>query len=254
LCRSSSSQLRVTTSCQFIVDRGADELGSIRVETLLDEQLKTAVCGTLHPHREPIRRLRRLALQVDRLMEEWAARGLAARLVVPDAALDREFEARLRDTSTLAFRVAYGVLRHREDAEDVAQEAFARAYVSFRTLSDRERFRAWLVRMTWRLAIDRQHSDRCRAAREQAVGRREEADVEDLAAARERQAHVWQAIDALPERLRIVVLLANIEGHNVREVARVLDLREGTVKSRLFAARKQLAEQLQWLEADLKTR
>ena len=77
-----------------------------------------------------------------------------------DTDLEREFEARLAETSTLAFRVAYSVLRHREDAEDVAQEAFAKAYHRFRQLRDRNAFRAWLVRMTWRLALDRRRSDR----------------------------------------------------------------------------------------------
>src|SRR6188508_3535206 len=83
--------------------------------------------------------------------------------------LEREFEVRLTECSTLAFRVAFSVLRHREDAEDVAQEAFAKAYRSFRQLRDRDRFRAWLVRMTWRLALDRWRSDRRRSAREQHV-------------------------------------------------------------------------------------
>src|ERR1035437_822843 len=80
--------------------------------------------------------------------------------------LVRAFEARLVESSTLAFRVAYGVLRHREDAEDVAQEAFAKAYRSFRQLRDRDRFRAWLVRMTWRMAIDRMRTNRRRGAHE----------------------------------------------------------------------------------------
>jgi len=62
--------------------------------------------------------------------------------------LDQAFASRLAECSTLAFRVAFSVLRHREDAEDVAQEAFAKAYRSFRQLRDRDRFRAWLVRMT----------------------------------------------------------------------------------------------------------
>src|SRR5918998_4802113 len=75
-----------------------------------------------------------------------------------DHELEREFEARLVESSTLAFRVAFSVLRQREDAEDVAQEAFAKAYRNFQQLRDRDRFRAWLVRMTWRMAIDR-----CRA-------------------------------------------------------------------------------------------
>src|SRR5438876_1703877 len=90
-------------------------------------------------------------------------------VTVNDAALEREFESRLLESSTLAFRVAYGVLRHRQDAEDVAQEAFVKAYRSFSQLRDRERFRAWLVRMTWRLAIDRRRGDRRRLARETAT-------------------------------------------------------------------------------------
>src|SRR5947199_7800685 len=101
-------------------------------------------------------------------MHEFAAR-LAGGLVTVDPDLDREFERRLAESSTLAFRVAYGVLRHRQDAEDAAQEAFAKAYQSFRSLRDRERFRAWLVRMTWRLAIDRLRANRRRSHHEQAV-------------------------------------------------------------------------------------
>src|SRR5688500_4706248 len=90
-------------------------------------------------------------------------------LVTRDADLELEFEALLTETSTLAFRVAYGVLRHQQDAEDVAQESFAKAYRHFRRLRDRARFRAWLVRMTWRTALDRQRSNRRRGTHEMAV-------------------------------------------------------------------------------------
>ena len=91
---------------------------------------------------------------------------LAGSFVTLNEDLDREFETRLRETSTLAFRVAFSVLRHRQDAEDVAQETFAKAFRSFRQLRDRERFRGWLVRMTWRTALDRQRANRRRGARE----------------------------------------------------------------------------------------
>ncbi len=59
----------------------------------------------------------------------------AGSLVTLDQELEREFEARLVESSTLAFRVAFSVLRQREDAEDVAQEAFAKAYRSFHQLA-----------------------------------------------------------------------------------------------------------------------
>src|SRR6185503_10600341 len=98
-------------------------------------------------------------------MHERADR-LAGSFVTVDDDLAREFEARLVESSTLAFRVAFSVLRQREDAEDVAQEAFAKAYRSFQQLRDRDRFRAWLVRMTWRMALDRQRANRRRLARE----------------------------------------------------------------------------------------
>src|SRR3954471_1195414 len=116
-----------------------------------------------------------------------------------DDDLEREFEARLTECSTLAFRVAFSVLRHREDAEDVAQEAFAKAYRSFRQLRDRDRFRAWLVRMTWRMALDRQRANRRRTARELNVEVDPPSSTGESADARERAERLWAAIDELPE-------------------------------------------------------
>ena len=179
-------------------------------------------------------------------MHEHAA-ALAGSLLTVDQDLEREFEARLVESSTLAFRVAYGVLRHRQDAEDVAQEAFVKAYRSFRELRDRDRFRAWLVRMTWRLAIDRLRTEKRRAVREMTVEPEPGMTTEQLASAQERARRLWAAIDELPEKLRMAIVLASIEGHDVAEVGRLLDIPEGTVKSRLFLARQQLAEKLQCL-------
>ena len=179
-------------------------------------------------------------------MNDWAG-GFSGTFVTLDQDLEREFEDRLRESTTLAFRVAYGVLRHRQDAEDVAQEAFAKAYRSFTQLRDRDRFRAWLMRMTWRLAIDRWRSDRRRTAREQAVKIGEEPSTEEVAVSRERAERLWEAIDTLPEKLRIVVVLGAIQGHDIRTMARLLNLPEGTVKSRLYLARKGLAESLRCL-------
>jgi RNA polymerase sigma-70 factor (ECF subfamily) len=162
--------------------------------------------------------------------------------------LDREFERLLVESSTLAFRVAYGVLRQREDAEDVAQEAFIKAHRSFRRLRDRGRFRSWLVRLTWRLAIDRQRANRRRSNRDTAHGRLSPSvTTADPAIDSERANHLWTAIDALPERLRLPLILAGIEGHDIREVAHLLQVPEGTVKSRLFHARERMKESLKWM-------
>ncbi len=66
------------------------------------------------------------------------------------------------------------------------------------------------------------------------------------------QRHLERAMDELPEKLRLVLILATIEGHNLREVGRLLGLPEGTVKSRLHLARKQLAEKLRWIAVDIR--
>jgi RNA polymerase sigma-70 factor (ECF subfamily) len=153
---------------------------------------------------------------------------------------DREFERLLTETSTLAFRVAYSVLRHREDAEDVAQEAYIKAHRNFQTLRNRDRFRSWLVRITWRLALDRQRADHRRLAREDTHG----AAAVTSALPHERSQDILQAIDTLPAKLRLTLALAAIEGYDIGEVAHLLQIPEGTVKSRLFLARQQLKELL----------
>jgi DNA-directed RNA polymerase specialized sigma24 family protein len=95
-------------------------------------------------------------------MEALAASlSAGADAVSTDTLIEREFNERLAECSALAFRVALGVLRNRADAEDVAQEAFLRAYRNFSSLRERSRFRA-CVRITWRLAIDRWRSARRR--------------------------------------------------------------------------------------------
>jgi RNA polymerase sigma-70 factor (ECF subfamily) len=164
--------------------------------------------------------------------------------IAVDEALLREFEACLTDTATLAFRVAYSVLRQREDAEDVAQDAFVRAYARFAQLRDRGRFRAWLVRLTFRLALDRQRAVRRRGNLERAAGEPpapgpSASNVDPVQLSR-----LWDAIDALPHKLRWPIVLSAIHGHDVKEVAALLGVPEGTVKSRLFLARRRLKEQL----------
>jgi RNA polymerase sigma-70 factor (ECF subfamily) len=185
-------------------------------------------------------------------MHEVASRQPWSLLSRPDFR-DREFEARLLDSATLAVRVAYAVLRNRADAEEVAQEAFTRAYRKFELLRDRERFRAWLARIAWRLALDRQRADRRRLRREQAsFDPPRPPSVEEVAARTEFETHLWGAVGELPEALRSVVILSAIEGHEVSEVARLLRVPPGTVKSRLHRARKTLAERLQWLVSSTK--
>jgi RNA polymerase sigma-70 factor (ECF subfamily) len=170
----------------------------------------------------------------------------------------REFEERLAECGPLAYRVARGVLRNTADAEDVAQEALLRAYRQFDRLRDRNRFRAWLVRIAFRLALDRLRSGKRRELRDTLWSQPEHqpraATAEDLAVSNEFQAHLESALAELPEKLRLVLLLAAMEGHTIDEIASMLGLSRGTVKSRIFYARRKLAEKLRCHANTIKTR
>jgi RNA polymerase sigma-70 factor (ECF subfamily) len=160
----------------------------------------------------------------------------------------REFEERLAECGPLAFRVAYGVLRHAADAEDVAQEALLKAYRNFGRLREPARFRGWLVRIAFRMALDRWRSVKRREKRETQGEQQEQRaagpTVEELAASSEFLARLERAMEELPEKFRLVLLLAAIEGYTLEEVSGMLGIPMGTVKSRLFFARKELAEKL----------
>lgn len=173
------------------------------------------------------------------------AASLPGSAVSRDGSLEQEFERHLADCPKLAYRVALGVLRNSAEAEDVAQEAMLRAYRNFHRLRDRDRFRGWLVRTAWRLALDRIRSAGRRERRERAVVEGCGAEqVESVVATREFERHFAAALDELPEKLRMAIVLAAIEGYNTREVAKLLGVPEGTVKSRLHLARKRLTESL----------
>lgn len=182
-----------------------------------------------------------------------AAESLPGAAVSAEQTLAREFERELPEAARLAFRVALGVLRNRAEAEDVAQETLLRAFRNFHRLRDPARFRPWLVRVAWRLALDRVRSDRRRQQRELAFAEpKRESTAEEIAASREFENHLRAAVDELPEKLRLILVLSAIEGYATREVAELLCVPEGTVKSRLFLARKRLTEKLKWLVQDIK--
>jgi len=162
----------------------------------------------------------------------------------PAEVSEQDWELLLTANAPLAFRVARGVLRNDADAEDVAQEALLQAYRRFDRLREPVRFRSWLVRISFRLALDRLRARKRREQREAQWVFENARTSSSAAASAEFQQHLERGLDELPEKHRLVLLLAAMNGHTLEEVATLLGVPLGTVKSRLFFAKKTLAEKL----------
>lgn len=152
------------------------------------------------------------------------------------------------------WRLAYTYLRDPEDAWDVAQETFVRAWQSLGAFRGQSAFYTWLFRIAVNLAADRA---RQRAARARALGSERVPEEEmartlpdagpgpDEAAARaEQRERIRRALDLLPPHHRTIIMLSDLEGLTYREIAEVLAIPIGTVMSRLHNARKRLREVL----------
>jgi RNA polymerase sigma-70 factor (ECF subfamily) len=177
--------------------------------------------------------------------------GLVERSQAGDLAA---FERLVEKYRERVWRLALNYLRDREEAWDVAQEAFVRAWQALPTFRGQAQFYTWLFRIVMNVATDRA---RQRAARGRAFGTErvpeEELDrvtvdegpgPEDAAARIEERERIQRALDALPEHYRAIIMLSDLQGLSYREIAEVLSIPMGTVMSRLHNARKRLREVL----------
>jgi len=158
------------------------------------------------------------------------------------------FGQRIAENQRRVFQIAYSVLGNSADAEDVSQEAFLRAYQKFDSLREAEKFRAWVNRIVFRLALNRKRGYRRRLARDSAWQGMETQLVVDGAKHAEQQVmldRLRKEIDRLPEKLRSVLQLSLVEEMEPTDVGAVLGIPAGTVRSRLYTARKLLLEVMQ---------
>ena len=138
----------------------------------------------------------------------------------------------------VVFRAAYLILKDKQAAEDVAQDTFIRAYNAALRMDPGEGVRSWL----YRIAVNTSLNELRRRKRETAAVSRMDKDTGfDPSERSDTQTVVGEAIDRLPDRLRVAVILRYFLDLSEVEMARVLKVRPGTVKSRLHDARKMLA-------------
>ena len=164
------------------------------------------------------------------------------------------FEPLVEKYKRKVFRLAYQVLRDQEEALDVAQEAFVKAFRALPAFKGDSAFYTWLFRITMNVALDRK---RQRATRAKSLGAEDvppeewertatstDPDPEDVATGVETRERIRKGLDSLSEHHRAIIILSDIEGLQYREIAEVLGIPMGTVMSRLHHARKRLREVL----------
>lgn len=164
------------------------------------------------------------------------------------------FEELVRRHQQRVFAVASGILRGREDIEDVAQQVFVKAYFSLKRFDQRAAFSTWLYKITVNECWDWLRKKKVRpllyesdlsddqARRFSAAGEESSSgpDVAERLAARQR---VETLLSGLEERDRTMLILKEVEGLTVEEIAETLDLNANTVKVRLFRTRRRILAQ-----------
>jgi len=168
---------------------------------------------------------------------------------------DKEaFEELVRRHQHRVFSVAGGILRRREDVEDIAQQVFVKAYFSLKRFDQRAAFSTWLYKITvnecWDLLRKKKvrplvyESDLSEEQARQVITAGEKENPEpDISEKLEARENVERLLEGLDERDRLMLILKEVEGFSIQEIAEVLKLNGNTVKVRLFRARRRVVSQ-----------
>ncbi|WP_160725702.1 RNA polymerase sigma factor SigW [Bacillus sp. USDA818B3_A] len=156
------------------------------------------------------------------------------------------------------YQLCYRMLGNRHEAEDIAQEAFLRAYVNIKSFNQDLKFSTWLFRIATNLCIDRLRKKKPDYYLDAEVSGTEgltmysqissdtplpENEVESL----ELQETVQKEILKLPEKYRSAIVLKYMEDMSLNEISEILDLPLGTVKTRIHRGREALRQQLRYV-------
>jgi len=155
------------------------------------------------------------------------------------------------------YAMIYGMVRNAEDARDLTQEAFVKAFRNLKSFRLESSFYTWLYRIAMNLAIDHTRKQKRRETKEfdEEIGTRDgDGGISDLhrsqspRKALERKqlmSAINDALQKLPDEQRQIVVLREVQGLSYREISEVMGIPEGTVMSRLYYARKKLQKLLE---------
>ncbi|MFS0784259.1 RNA polymerase sigma factor SigW [Bacillus sp. 1P06AnD] len=153
------------------------------------------------------------------------------------------------------FQLCYRMLGNRHEAEDMAQEAFVRAFVNIHSFNIKRKFSTWLYRIATNLCIDRIRKKKPDYYLDAEIAGAEGLNMysqvasdtkmpEDEVESLELQDRIQKEILKLPEKYRTVIVLKYIEELSLKEIGEILDLPIGTIKTRIHRGREALRKQL----------
>jgi RNA polymerase sigma-70 factor, ECF subfamily len=169
---------------------------------------------------------------------------------------DKEaFEGLVARHQGRVFAVAGGILRNREDVEDIAQQVFLKAYFSLRRFDQRSAFSTWLYKITVNECWDLLRKRKVRPLVYESELNEEQAQMylateqktdhaPDVSERLETSQQIEMWLDCLDERDRAMLVLKEVQGFTVEEIAEMLGINGNTVKVRLFRARQRISERI----------
>jgi RNA polymerase sigma-70 factor (ECF subfamily) len=181
--------------------------------------------------------------------------GLVRRAQANDEMAFREIVERYQ---AKVFSIIYGILRNRNDAEDIAQQVFSKVYFSIRNFDFRSSLLTWIYKITVnecydylrkkkvrKLVYESEFSEEDMLRLQNSEAAKDKAPAVDASLAQ--RDLVTKLLARLPEEERSLLLLKEVEGHSVEELARMTGINENTIKVKLFRARQKLLKAAQRL-------
>ena len=179
--------------------------------------------------------------------------GQSVQVCGPDIGSKDDFETFVKQHMKAAYLTALGLVGNREDALELSQEAFFRAYKHYDQLNAKGKFFPWFYQILRNLCFSHLRKRRVRKASsldnveeggpEPEIG--DHFDPETIAERNESKDRIWRAIGRLDEKHREVIILRHFRNLSYDDMAKLLFCNRGTVTSRLFYARQRLKEILE---------
>ena len=192
----------------------------------------------------PNNRVERAVQELEPIVESNTRQRPETELIRKAVAGDMSAYTRLvSDNRERVLRAAYGVLGSAEEAEDAAQDVFVKAWKKLDTYTGEASFSSWLYRITINTSIDVLRKRREQVALDHQIAEKTYGP-EDRMLQSDTQRQIRQAVDALPDGSRSVIILREYEQLSYKEIAEILEIPIGTVMSRLNYARRRLRERL----------